>query len=281
MLPHALRPVSRLAAILALAAVSIFPVPGEASAQDGVAPRIRAGAQEPIDVSWPTSDERTVHATWFGAVGPPKGIIMALHQAGASGRGEYAPIIPRLAEAGWDVVAVDLREGGSRFGGVNRTAGSDGEGGESGDYCSAAPDILGGISYVRGVRADIPLVLMGSSYSGALALRAGAFHNNDVSAVVAFSPATGGPMAACRGEEATEGLLAPVLAFRPAQEMEDEASQAQFETFQRQGHQTYVADPGVHGASMLVEERVGGDVEATWEVLEEFLVEVGTVGRRR
>lgn len=263
----------RLAGRLLLAGALTLAAATPAAAQDdGVAPRIRAGAQEPIDVSWPTSDNRTTHATWYGSVGPPRGIIMAMHQAGASGRGEYAPIIPRLSEAGWDVVAVDLREGGSRFGGVNRTAA---DGGNTGDYCAAAPDILGGISYVRGVRADIPLVLLGSSYSAALALRAGAFHNNDVSAVVAFSPATGGPMEDCRGEDATEGLLAPILVLRPAAEMEQESSRRQFETFQEQGHETYVADPGVHGASMLVEERVGGDVEATWTALEEFLVKVG------
>lgn len=268
-LPHAL---SSLGRILALAAAVPLLVPGALQAQDDVAPLIRAGTPEPIDVSWPTSDNRTVHATWYGSVGPPKGIIMAMHQAGANARGEYAPIIPRLAEAGWDVVAVDLREGGSRFGSVNRTASAEAG---SGDYCAAAPDILGGISYVRGVRADIPLVLMGSSYSGALALRAGAFHNNDVSAVIAFSPANSGPMESCRGEDATEGLLAPILALRPAGEMERESSRVQFERFREQGHQTYVADPGTHGASMLVEERVGGDVEDTWTVVEEFLVKVG------
>ena len=224
-----------------------------------------------VEVSWITSDERTVHATWFGSLGPPHGIVMALHQAGASGRGEYGPIIPRLTEGGWDVVAVDLREGGSRFGGENRTAGDDGG---NGDYCAAEADLLGGIPYIRGVRADIPLVLFGSSYSAALALRAAAVHYNDVSGVVAFSPATEGPMAACRGEEVTEGLLTSILAVRPADEMERDSAQEQFRRLREQGHRTYVADPGVHGASTLVEERVGGDVEATWRVVEEFLRDV-------
>jgi pimeloyl-ACP methyl ester carboxylesterase len=260
------------AALAALAALVLLGGTAPLAAQAGAEPDRRPGSQEPIEVSWPTSDERTVHATWYGSVGPPRGIIMALHQAGASGRGEYAPIIPRLAEAGWDVVAVDLREGGSRFGGVNRTAPP--EGGD-GDYCAATPDILGGISYVRGVRADIPLVLVGSSYSGALALRAGAFHNNDVSAVVAFSPATGEAVAACRGEDVTGRMLAPILALRPASEMKGGEARRQFETFEAQGHQTFVASPGTHGASMLVAERVGGDVEDTWVVLEEFLVKIG------
>lgn len=231
-----------------------------------------AASAQPMDVSWVTSDEHTVHATWYGAVGPARGIIMALHQAGSNGRGEYGPIIPRLNEAGWDVVAVDLREGGSRFGSENRTAGP---GGDQGHYCDVEPDILGGVSYVRAVRADIPLVLWGSSYSGALALRAGAQRPADVSAVLAFSPATGGPMGDCRGEDMTEGMLAPILALRPAGEMELESSRRQFELLREQGHQTYVADPGAHGSSMLVRDRVGADVEDTWRVVEEFLLEVG------
>ncbi len=231
-----------------------------------------ASAQAPQDVTWETSDERTVHATWYGAVGGgARGVIMALHQAGADGRGEYAPMIERLTYLGWDVVAVDLREGGDRFGTENRTDPG------TGDYCAAEPDILGGISYVRARRADIPLVLFGSSYSGALALQAADFHDHDVSAVVAFSPASGEAVAGCLGEEATEGLLAPVLVLRPASEMERASVREQMETFEAQGHRTYVADPGVHGASMLVEERVGGDVEDTWIVVEDFLMEVGTV----
>jgi hypothetical protein len=41
--------------------------------------------------------------------------------------------------------------------------------------------------------------------------------------------------------------------------------------FRNQGHQVFVADPGEHGSSMLVEERVGASIEATWEKVREFL----------
>jgi hypothetical protein len=37
------------------------------------------------------------------------------------------------------------------------------------------------------------------------------------------------------------------------------------------GHQTYVADPGRHGSSTLVEQRVGADTSETWQVVERFL----------
>ena len=46
---------------------------------------------------------------------------------------------------------------------------------------------------------------------------------------------------------------------------------AQLAEFEAQGHLTYVADPGVHGSSMLDPERVGADTEKTWRVVETFL----------
>ena len=41
--------------------------------------------------------------------------------------------------------------------------------------------------------------------------------------------------------------------------------------FEAHGIQTYVADPGVHGSSMLNAERVGASTEATWTAVLKFL----------
>jgi hypothetical protein len=43
--------------------------------------------------------------------------------------------------------------------------------------------------------------------------------------------------------------------------------------FAKDGHQTYVADPGVHGSSMLNEARVKSSTEKTWGVVLDFLDE--------
>jgi hypothetical protein len=64
-----------------------------------------------------------------------------------------------------------------------------------------------------------------------------------------------------------------VLVLRPIGEMEIPAVRAQFALFAEHGHQTYVADPGVHGSSMLDAARVDGPVDATWQVVLEFLSE--------
>jgi pimeloyl-ACP methyl ester carboxylesterase len=42
-------------------------------------------------------------------------MFLLFHQGGASARGEYGPIIPRLLSAGYHVLAVDQRSGGDRF----------------------------------------------------------------------------------------------------------------------------------------------------------------------
>jgi len=40
------------------------------------------------------------------------------------------------------------------------------------------------------------------------------------------------------------------------------------------GHQVYAPKYGVHGSSMLVKERVGNDVDGTWDVVFSFLNEL-------
>ena len=64
-----------------------------------------------------------------------------------------------------------------------------------------------------------------------------------------------------------------MLVLRPASEMELEHVSMQLELFGGLGHQTYVAEPGVHGSSMLNPDRVRGDVETTWQVVLDFLAD--------
>ena len=220
-------------------------------------------------VTFEAADGSAVHATWYRATGVRAGVIVAFHQGGASGEAEYAPIAPRLNRAGFDVLAVDQRAGGNMFGGTNRTV--EARGAESDGFCEAAPDLAAALAHARETAGELPIVLWGSSYSGALALRLAATRPAGVQAVLAFSPASGGPMAACRGEDVSDKIAVPALVLRPASEMEREASVSQFTTLTAQGHRTYVADPGTHGSSMLVASRVEGSVEPTWAVVLDFL----------
>ena len=63
----------------------------------------------------------------------------------------------------------------------------------------------------------------------------------------------------------------PALALRPRKEYDIESVRSQMDEFDRLGVQTCVADPGVHGSSMLSEDRVKASTKATWSVVLEFL----------
>jgi len=199
-------------------------------------------------------------------------LVILFHQAGGSARGEYGPITPRLLEAGYHVLAIDQRSGGDRFELPNRTAaGIDGEVG----YCDAYPDLEAALVFAATTDLTGPRVIWGSSYSAGLVFKLAAEHAEEVAAVLGFSPASGEPMEGCNPGDSLPRLKAPTLALRPIQETEHEAVQAQIEAFKGAGVEVYISDPGSHGSSMLVPSRAGGDTEATWKVVLEFLGRVG------
>lgn len=198
-------------------------------------------------------------------------VILLFHQAGGDARGEYAGIATRLLANGYNVVAIDQRSGGDRFGGVNRTLANL----ERRDYgyCEAYPDLQAALDYTRDAGFDGPLAAWGSSYSAALVFQLAARNADEVSAILAFSPASGAPLADCPLQHYLDVLAAPALALRPQTEAEIESVQAQIRELAAYGVRTYIANPGVHGASMLDADRVGASTEATWSVVLQFLAD--------
>ncbi len=117
----------------------------------------------------------------------------------------------------------------------------------------------------------------GSSYSGALVLRLGMEHPDELSGVLAFSPAVGQAMYPCSTSVYVKNIEVPsflaataagVSKYRGAKKRKTRklaAAAADYvDTF-------YIADNGVHGASMLDPERVGGDVEKHWNAVLYFM----------
>jgi alpha-beta hydrolase superfamily lysophospholipase len=196
-------------------------------------------------------------------------VILLFHQGGSDARGEYTQIAIRLMQNGYNVLAIDQRSGGDRFGGGNRTMA--GLGGQEFGYCDAYPDLEAALRYARHEGFSGPLAIWGSSYSAALVFQLGVENSDEVSAVLGFSPASGPPLADCSPLPYLPQLDVPALALRPQSEFEVESVQAQMKEFEAHGIQTYVADPGVHGSSMLNAERVGKSTEAAWTVVLEFL----------
>ena len=196
-------------------------------------------------------------------------LILLFHQAGGDARGEYGPLVDRLLAQGYIALAIDQRNGGGRFGGVNRTI-ADLDGAEF-TYCEAYPDLEAALAYAVKSGFTGKRAVWGSSYSAALVFKLGAEHPDEVDAVLGFSPASGEALADCRPEDYSQQLKVPVLALRPIKEMEHASAAAQLKTFKKQGLQTYIADPGVHGSSMLNAELVGASTDETWAVVLEFL----------
>lgn len=221
-------------------------------------------------VSFDTSDGVRVYGDIYrSADGDNAPVILLFHQGGSDARGEYTHIAIRLMENGYNVLAIDQRAGGDRFGGGNRTM-AELEGQEYG-YCDAYPDLEAALRYMREAGFDGPLAIWGSSYSAALAFQLGVKNSAEVSALLGFSPSSGPPLADCSLLPYVPQLEMPALALRPQSEFEIESVQAQMKEFEAHGIQTYVANPGVHGSSMLNAERVGASTEAAWTVVLKFL----------
>lgn len=197
-------------------------------------------------------------------------LILLFHQGGGDTRGEYGPLVPRLNDAGYHALAIDQRRGGDRFENTNRTVAALPEGTEYG-YCEAYPDLEAAHRYATEAGFNGPRFAWGSSYSAALVIQLAAKNPNDFAGVLAFSPASGGPLADCRPDLFLDAVQAPLLALRPASEMQNPSTQQQLADLAARGHQTYVASNGVHGSSMLNEHRIEGSADSTWAVVLGFL----------
>ncbi len=202
--------------------------------------------------------------------------ILLFHQGGSNARGEYAPIIPKLIEKGYNILAIDQRVGGQYYGKYNRTLANipthsygDGYG-----YCDAYNNLESALNYIIDLGFSGDKILWGSSYSASLVIQLANSRQNDIDGVLSFSPASGGSMKDCLPDPYFETLKTPLLMLRPPSEVESEKSKAQFKLAESYGHQTYVPKNAVHGSSMLVKARVGGDVEDTWTVVLSFLDEI-------
>lgn len=228
-------------------------------------------AESPKEVQLTTSDQVTVHGDLY-ETDSARPLIVLVHQGDGNARGEYASIIPRLRDAGFDVLAIDSRLGGSLFEAVNRTV--DRNPIRDWKYCDAYPDLVAALDYAKARAKERKVVVWGSSYSATLALRLAAEHPGDVAAVLAFSPAAGPPMGDCQPVPYAARVKVPVLVVRPKKELDEPVRRDDFEAFKKQGHETWIADPGAHGSSTLVADRAGGDVGATWIAVLGFLRKV-------
>jgi dienelactone hydrolase len=135
-------------------------------------------------VTFTAEDGVTVTADHY-VLSTQKPYLILLHQAGYS-RGEYRETAPKLANLGFNCLAVDLRSGLEVNFIKNQTVVDAEAKGFTTNYVDALMDIRAAINYVA-ARSKKPIILVGSSYSASLALIE-ATKNFKIKAIIAFSP---------------------------------------------------------------------------------------------
>ncbi len=219
-------------------------------------------AQTSSTVMATTADGVSVYGEkYFADLDESAPLVLAFHQGGSNGRGEYAEIAAWLNQQGYRVVAWDQRVGGATYGSENRTAAGL-VGDDQPSFCAAYSDLEAALEYAVSANLAERVVLWGSSYSGSLVFRLASENPDRVAGVIAFSPASGGPMAECRASTWAGDVRAPVLVLRPASEMTRSSSVEQRDRLTAAGAEFHVVEHGIHGSSMLVDSRTGFDMAA-------------------
>ena len=225
-----------------------------------------AGPAMPVQIK--AADGVSVFGLSWRADKPARATILLFHQAGAS-KGEYAEIAPRLAAAGFDVIAIDQRSGGAGFGGVNQTVQALGH---STDYAAALPDLEAALAFASARASGKGVLVWGSSYSAALVFLLAAKHPGDVAAVLAFSPGE-----YIQGESvraAAARLVVPVF-VTSASDKGEIASAKTIVAAAPDGKGTQFAPhAGVHGSSTLRKSSNAAGYDENWNAVDAFLKQV-------
>lgn len=214
-----------------------------------------AASAQPEPITTATADGITIYGErFFGGLGDDAPLVLLFHQGGSNGRGEYGALGSWLNAHGFRAIAWDQRSGGDTFGASNRTVATL-PAGTSTAYCDTYPDLVAALDYVTTHDLADDVFVWGSSYSAALVVRLAAEHPDAVAGALAFSPASGGPMASCRARQWLDRIRTPLAVFRPASEMARTASVEQRDLFTAAGADFQVIEHGAHGSSMLVDAR--------------------------
>lgn len=234
------------------------------SASASTAQVVAAGSSGPITLT--AADKVKVRGIFYAASIPrAKATILLFHQAG-SNKAEYATIAPQLAKAGYTVLAIDQRSGGSNFGGRNETVMALGK---STGFLAAEPDLAAALEWAA--RGDRPVIIWGSSYSAALVFRLAAANPGRVAAIMAFSPGEylGGKTLV---RTAATKVHVPVFVTSAKDAGEVAAARAILAASPAKLKRQFVpSKAGVHGSSTLIAARNPAGAAENWAAVLAFL----------
>jgi dienelactone hydrolase len=225
-----------------------------------------ARAQRPA--SFVASDGLKIHAVYYPAPGSSAPIILLFHQAG-SNHWEYAPIAPRLVNAGFSCLAVDQRSGGDMWGHKNETAA---QLAHPADYLDALKDLEAALAWARTQNPSRKIIVWGSSYSSSLVFVLAAKHPGEIAGLLAFSP----------GEyfdakhmirDAAAKVNIPVFVDSAKDNKEEERAREIIDAVAdaKDRVQFIPKIAGVHGSSTLREDRNPTGADENWNAVLAFL----------
>jgi len=196
-------------------------------------------------------------------------LIILFHQAGWS-RGEYLEIAPRLNQLGFNCLAVDLRSGKTVNNVDNETFLEAKKKMKETNYLAAETDIISSLEYALNI-AGGKVILWGSSYSASLALRVAAQYQEDISAVIAFSP---GEYFRSFGKPtdfiSTSVSNLEIATFITCAKREKENCEIIYNSIPSKNKTIFIPDsPGNHGSSALW--NIQYDSKEYWKAVESFL----------
>jgi len=223
----------------------------------------------PTEFTLKAADGVTIYAQAWTAQMPAAPTILLFHQAGSS-KSEYAPLGPRLAQLGYNALAIDQRSGGDLYQPVNETVQHLGR---SEGYPAVLPDMEAALAWATRTHPHAAVYAWGSSYSAALVFALAAAHPHEVNAVIAFSP----------GEylddkhfvrDAARRVHVPVFVDSAADAQEERNARAIFDAVASPVKVDYVPKAGIHGSSTLREDRDTDGAAENWDAVTAFLAKL-------
>jgi dienelactone hydrolase len=229
----------------------------------GLVPPLPGGA---IPLTLTAADGVKVFAQNYPGPAASAPVILLFHQAG-SGKSEYAPIAPRLAKLGYNVLAIDQRSGGDMYAPPNQTVATLGK---SEPYMDALRDLEAALAWARATHPSSRVYVWGSSYSASLVFLLAAKHPQDIAAVLAFSP---GEYLPDKGAVHAAARQIRVPVFIDSASDPGEIATAHSIGAAVPGSHTvvYVPVKGVHGSSTLREDADPQGAAANWAAVTAFL----------
>lgn len=225
----------------------------------------RVAVAEPAVLT--AADGVKVYGEFWSAAGPRAPLVLTFHQAGSS-RAEYVPVAPRLNQAGFSVLAIDQRSGGSEYGGKNQTVAARGR---STDFDAALPDLEAALAWGKAKANGAPVLVWGSSYSAALVFLLAAKHPGDVQGLLAFSPGEflGKPDAVSK---AARQVRVPVFVDQASDEDEIEQARSIVKAAASTDKTQFIPRKnGIHGSATSRVDRNSAGAEENWTAVLTFL----------